>query len=483
MIPAIPFPWRCSAPVYWLCLSSVWCAVTATVPPAQPERILILKKLLITLIALAVLAAPIIIDSEATLAADKYVAITYDDGPGPYTAKLLDGLAARNAKATFFLVGNRVGSYADLVKREYNEGHQIASHGWDHPKMASLDAAAIRSQLDRTEAAIDTACGVDVGQLMLRPPYGSSNDTVKSTAGVPLILWSVDPLDWKYRNAETVKNNIVNATSDGAIILVHDIHPTSVEGSLNAIDILKAKGYAFVTVSELFRLKGITPVAGAVYTKAGASASAPVDPYDYDETKLEHHWAYPDIVFVRDSGLMGGMTKDKFGPEYPISRENFITVLCRFAGEDASSYVSAFADVTEKNPFYDAISWGSANGIMTGKNKEEFDPKGNITKEQAAVIMSRFLNHLGCEFEATADLGFTDINEISTEAKNAVAELTEIGIMSGNGDRFAPQAELNRAQTAALLHRVYRYECDLPVNAIKTVLANHSGIECAIKDK
>lgn len=392
-------------------------------------------------------------------------------------------MAARNAKATFFLVGNRVGSYAELVKREYNEGHQVASHGWDHPKLSDLDAASIRSQLDQTEAAIDRACGADVGQLMLRPPYGSSNDTVKSTAGVPLILWSVDPLDWKYRNAETVKNNIVNGAADGAIILVHDIHPTSVEGSLKAIDALQAQGYTFVTVTELFRLKGITPQNGVTYSKVGAGVAVPADPYAYDETKLPNHWAYNDITFVRNSGLMSGMSENKFGPEYPISRGNFITVLCRFAGEDSSRYVSAFADVTEKNPFYEAISWGSANGIIAGKSNEEFDPKGDITKEQAAMILNRFLNHLGLEIESADGLGFSDIDEISETAKDSVAVMTEIGIMSGNGDRFAPKTKLSRAQTAALLHRIYRYECDLPVNAVKDVLSQHSGAECMIKDK
>ncbi len=195
----------------------------------------------------------------------KLVAITFDDGPGPYTARLLDGLKARGAKATFFMVGGRVNGNADVVRRVYAEGHQVANHSWSHPELTGESDSSVINEVSWTSNALDKYCGKGTSYYF-RAPYGSTNSRVRSLVGMPLIYWSVDTLDWQSLNANSVKNMIINYVHDGAIILLHDIHSTSVDGALAAIDVLKEQGYEFVTVRELYRRRGITPAAGYSYT-------------------------------------------------------------------------------------------------------------------------------------------------------------------------------------------------------------------------
>lgn len=214
----------------------------------------------------------------ARAAGKKLIAITYDDGPGPYTENLLDELKARGVKATFFMVGNRVSSYRSAVTRAYREGHQIANHSYDHSDLTGLSGDGIRSQINTTNGILNGICGKGTS-YMVRAPYGSVNFAVLRAAGAPLVLWSVDPQDWLYRNAETVKNNIIRNAHDGAIVLVHDIHPTSIPGSLAAIDYLKGQGYEFVTVRELFRRRGRSVSNGVQYGScpAGGKDLGPVE--------------------------------------------------------------------------------------------------------------------------------------------------------------------------------------------------------------
>lgn len=208
-------------------------------------------------------------DSDATPGkSGGLIALTFDDGPGNCTGELLDALKKRDIKVTFFIVGSRVEEYSDIIKREYKEGHELACHTWSHTNLVTLDAAGIQSEITQTKTAINAAIGADIGKMLLRPPGGNYNDTVKSSVGTPIILWSVDPKDWKYRDAETVRSNILASAEDGSIILLHDLYPTSVEGAIAAIDELQAEGYTFVTVSELFRRKGLTLTDGEVYMNA-----------------------------------------------------------------------------------------------------------------------------------------------------------------------------------------------------------------------
>jgi peptidoglycan/xylan/chitin deacetylase (PgdA/CDA1 family) len=189
------------------------------------------------------------------------VALTFDDGPAQYTAQLLDILARYKVRATFYLVGQNATSYQDLVRAQNEAGHELGNHSWNHSDLTKLSAEEIRSQMTRTDAAIAKAAGTVPDTL--RPPYGAYNDSVRRNAGKPLMLWSVDPEDWKYHDSDRVAKHILDKTRPGDIVLLHDIHRTSVNAVPRILRGLKARGYHFVTVSELF--SGQTLKAGAVY--------------------------------------------------------------------------------------------------------------------------------------------------------------------------------------------------------------------------
>lgn len=194
----------------------------------------------------------------------KLIALTFDDGPGPYTNRLLDGLAERGVKVTFFMVGQNAKNYKETVCRVYREGHQIAQHTYDHPTLSTKTDAQVHWQLDTTDDILNGHLGMNFNYL-LRPPYGDYSKHTLSIIGKPAIIWSVDTLDWKYRNSNTVRDNIVSDAFDGAIVLMHDIHSTTIDGALMAIDILKEQGYEFVTVNELHRRRGRTLENGELY--------------------------------------------------------------------------------------------------------------------------------------------------------------------------------------------------------------------------
>ncbi len=351
------------------------------------------------------------------------------------------------------MVGNRVSSYSAIVKREYEEGHQVANHSWDHANLTSLGYASFTAELSKTQSAINNAVGYDVGQLVMRPPGGSYNGNVKAWANCPLILWSVDPKDWKDRNAATVKSRIVSQAKDGAIILVHDLYATSVQGSIAAIDELQAQGYTFVTVNELFRRKGITLQNGVVYTNAPNNGVdlGPLDPYAYDESKLSAHWAYTYITYVKEHGLMKGFREDFFGPNYPMTRAMFVTVISRLSGETVTGYENTFSDVNHSTWYTEAVAWAAAKGIVQGVGNGLFSPETYVTREQACVIMANYMAYLNLELTA-APLTFRDTDEISAWAKQGISVMVGEGIVNGKGNNlFDPKAYATRAEAAVLL--------------------------------
>jgi peptidoglycan-N-acetylglucosamine deacetylase len=186
-----------------------------------------------------------------------YVALTFDDGPHvTNTPRLLDLLAKRNIKATFFVVGTCAAEYPAILKRIADEGHELANHSWSHPNLSKMSDEAVRSQLQKTENIVFKTTGVRM--KLMRPPYGAitqrQREWINKDFGYRVIMWSVDPLDWKNRNAATVSNRIISGTTNGSIILAHDIHPTSVDAMPRTIDELLGKGYQFVTVSELLTM-------------------------------------------------------------------------------------------------------------------------------------------------------------------------------------------------------------------------------------
>lgn len=197
-------------------------------------------------------------------AGSKLVALTFDDGPSAVTTpRLLDILKTYDVKATFFALGTMAQRSPDILRREKAEGHEVASHTMYHNQLTKLSFADVRGEA----AEMDRIFTEILGQVpaFTRPPYGSYNVTVGDALGQPMVLWSVDPRDWADRNASVVCNRVLSSTVDGSIVLVHDIYSTTVDAVPCIIDGLKARGFKFLTVSELARVRGVSMVNGQAY--------------------------------------------------------------------------------------------------------------------------------------------------------------------------------------------------------------------------
>ncbi|MFG1402321.1 polysaccharide deacetylase family protein [Xanthobacter sediminis] len=191
-----------------------------------------------------------------------YIAITFDDGPNPETTpKLLKILEARGVKATFFVVGTRATENPEMLQRMVAAGHEIGNHSWNHPQLPKVSVAEADRQVADTSAAIRKAIGKD--PIYLRPPYGAMTPAlrkhIEDTFGLTMVYWSADSLDWKNRDAQAIYDKVMAQTRPGGIILMHDIHATTVAAVPRVLDALLAKGYKFVTVSELIAMNKPAP--------------------------------------------------------------------------------------------------------------------------------------------------------------------------------------------------------------------------------
>src|SRR5213596_3993627 len=210
-----------------------------------------------------------------------YIAITFDDGPSAtLTPKLLDILAAHHIKATFFVIGENVAEHPEIVARAAREGHEIGNHSWSHPNFGKMSDESVRRQLQQTDDAIKNATGKR--PTLLRPPYGSITAREKrwihDEFGYRIILWDVDPYDWKRPGPAVVRNRILKETHRGSIVLSHDIHPGTIEAMPSTLDALEAKGFKFVTVSELIGMATPETPRPSAKLKASPSASATPSP-------------------------------------------------------------------------------------------------------------------------------------------------------------------------------------------------------------
>ena len=392
----------------------------------------------------------------------KLIAITFDDGPGAYTAQLLDELAARDVKATFFVSGYRAANYPETLKRMVSEGHQLASHTQNHENLNTLSAAKIADEISRTQDYI-TAAGGD-NPAYIRPPYGNANKTVRAQAPSPLINWSVDPEDWKYHNADTVCKNILAGSYDGAIILVHDIYQTSVNGALAAIDKLLEQGYEFVTVRDLLLRRGVTPEAGVMYYDAkNTGVNLDIDEAGsgyYDESQIESHWAYDALTFCLDHGFLSREADGRVRPNKPITRGEFVTSLAKFCGVDESYRYYAetgYRDIASGSELAPYVKWARDAGLMDGSNGA-FHPDDYLTREQMATVVARYLTALGRAPGGAAQTVYKDQSRISAWALDGVALCTREGILQGSNGAFLPKGKLTRAQTAAIVYRLSEME-------------------------
>ena len=187
------------------------------------------------------------------------IALTFDDGPGEYTDELLDCLEANNAHATFFMVGQNVGSWESTVQRMVDLGCEIGNHTWDHPSqtLTNMSIDDVISEFQKTDDALVQACGQKA--TVARAPYGAANQDIYDAVQKPFFMWSLDTEDWRLMDATADYDAVMNGDlTDGSIILMHDIHEPSVQAALKLIPDLVAKGYKLMTVSELAAAKNVT---------------------------------------------------------------------------------------------------------------------------------------------------------------------------------------------------------------------------------
>ena len=224
----------------------------------------------------------------------KLIAFTFDDGPGDYTDMLLDGLEERGAVATFFMTGENgtwgVKKYGKVMERMIELNCQMANHTYNHKTFSKLTKGELQVAIDGMENYLFKAMGGKYNDLV-RIPGGENSDNV-SFVEHPVITWNLDSYDWKTRDTTAVYQAIMDNAKDGAIVLCHDLYPTSVQGALHAMDALAKEGYEFVTVSELFRRRGVDIKNGTIYSDATGkevrlpARSAPE--LDVKETEEDH---------------------------------------------------------------------------------------------------------------------------------------------------------------------------------------------------
>lgn len=192
------------------------------------------------------------------------VALTFDDGPGKRTDELLETLEKYSAHATFFVLGTNVKRYPEEIKKMQEIGCEVGNHSYNHEDLSKLKKKGLKEQVNTTNKMVKEITGY--GVTLMRPPYGAISDTMKDQLKQPMILWNIDTLDWKTRNAKKTIKAVMKDVKDGDIILLHDIHSETIDAAIKLIPKLQEEGYQLVTVSEMAAAKGIQLEAGKKYT-------------------------------------------------------------------------------------------------------------------------------------------------------------------------------------------------------------------------
>jgi len=180
------------------------------------------------------------------------VALAFDDGPFEYTNGILDTLAAHNAKATFFLVGLQIEKYPEIAQRIVKEGHQVGNHSYSHKMLTQVDRSTWTNQIDQMSVLIQET--MQIYPKIFRPPYRGYNDEIQkyaNEAGMTVVLWDVDPKDWKTSSPTLVEERILSHVKPGSILTLHDLSEGTRKGLGSIIESLQARGYELVTVGEM----------------------------------------------------------------------------------------------------------------------------------------------------------------------------------------------------------------------------------------
>ena len=199
------------------------------------------------------------------IGAGQVIALTFDDGPSEFTSELLDVLKREQVPATFFVLGRNANAYPDMIRREIAEGHEVESHTMNHQNLATLSEAGVRAEVYGAEQAMCAIQGKANCIKYVRPPYGEVSDIVRNVVSVPMIGWSIDTEDWKSRNPQMIQDRTLGVIRGNAVILMHDVYETSVEGAERIIKELLAAGFTFVTIDELVKTRGLNLEPGGYY--------------------------------------------------------------------------------------------------------------------------------------------------------------------------------------------------------------------------
>lgn len=192
------------------------------------------------------------------------VCLTFDDGPyPPVTDSILDVLEAYNSKATFFVVGNMIWQYPETLKRASDLGMELGNHTYYHPRLSKCTWDQVVNEILLTNFDAKTVTGKDL--KIMRSPYGDSGNTVRLAAGMPIIKWSLDTLDWKKLDANLIYHSVMDRVQDGDIILMHDLLKPTKAAVWCMVPALIERGFQLVTVEEMIKAKGWDYFAGVEY--------------------------------------------------------------------------------------------------------------------------------------------------------------------------------------------------------------------------
>lgn len=190
------------------------------------------------------------IQTSASVSVEKpRIALTFDDGPSRYSEVLLDGLKERKVLATFFLLGVNIEGNEQIVKRMEQEGHLLGNHTYHHVQLNKVSSREAAQEILTTNNRIFEISGEYPSYI--RPPYGEWNESLEKQVEMIPVFWTVDSLDWKVQDVETIRRHVVENVKEGDIILMHDGYDTSVEAALQIVDQLLAEGYQFVTADQM----------------------------------------------------------------------------------------------------------------------------------------------------------------------------------------------------------------------------------------
>lgn len=396
----------------------------------------------------AVLAAVLVINLgiPTRAGAAKLVAITFDDGPNKtWTPKVVEALDQRGVKGTFFIVGGWVATKEDLVQQMVRTGHQIANHTWEHLDLRDLRGEDVASQVEKSREKLSEVTGQK--NFLVRTPFGVRTEAVRSQLNAPLILWSQDPAKGKQVSGEKMARSVISTIRDGDIILLHDSTEANLDAACRIIDTLQPKGYDFVTVDELFRLRGVTPQNGQIYK----SVPPQTDPQAYDESRLEAHWAFAAISEMEQKGIMTG-DGSGWHPNRYLTRAAAAEILWRAAGCPAPRAASGFRDVSRNAWYAQAVDWAAESGVVKGTGRGRYSPAALVSRQQLYVMLDRLVEAEKTVRTVCPGRCYEDSFRISSWAGGAVEEITGMGFSSVNDrELFRPGDPATRAEAAELL--------------------------------